>query len=392
MAITLEKLRTPITEDEALGTLLGYLTDVGFNATSWQEGSLQRLFIRVFAIVYSDLTSLVAALADFSYNETSTGDALTAFSASHYDNTRSKAVAAVGSIKLTNNGAVPYTISAGAVVVAYVELDGTQRSFRNSTGGSLAAGGGTLTLTWVAETAGAASNIPNNSILVLLTPLAGVTASNPPIAGTSSWMSTAGVDQESDALIRTRNRTKWATLSVESIKETTINVALSASPTITRVAVDDANPRGAGTVDVYIAGATTTSGSSDVAAAQTALAKRFFGSDRVRTYAAASYAVDLVGTVYYDPRYTAVSIQAAVETALLAFVSSAPIGGFDYTPGPSHIVAKNDIENAVKNAAINGQSVVRTVTLSTPAGDITIPSFGVAVRGTWLLSYVPVTS
>lgn len=389
--LTLQQLRTPVTEDQALETILEHLTSVGFNTTSWHVGALQRKFLRLFAIVYSDITLLVAALVDFVYNETATGDALTEFSASHYQNFRNLAGKTVGQMVLTNTGGIPHTVTASQLVAAFTETDGTLRTYRNTTGGTVSAGGGTLTLVWEAETAGAAWNIPIDSALTLRTPLAGVAITNPLVAGTDTWITTLGADEEDDPTLRERNRTKWPLLAIELIKDGVIGVALSASNAVTRVGVDDQNPRGAGTFDVYIAGKNATAGTTEVDAVQAKLKGRVFGSDTVRTYAAPQQFLNLTGTVYYDAGFTQIVVKTAVEKALNDFLATVPLGGFKYSAGPSNIVFKNNIETIIKEAPHAGQKPVKTVTLSVPSGDVSVISFGVVVKGVWNLTYTPVT-
>jgi hypothetical protein len=389
--LTLQQLRTPVTEDQALETILEHLTSVGFNTTSWHVGALQRKFLRLFAIVYSDITLLIAALVDFVYNETATGAALTEFSASHYQNFRKLAVNTIGQMVLTNTGAVPHTVTDSQLVAAFTETDGTLRTYRNVGGGTVAAGGGTLTLAWVAETAGASWNIPVDSTLTLLTSLAGVAITNPLISGTDTWITTLGADEEDDPTLKERNRTKWPSLAIELIKDGVIGVALSASKSVTRVGVDDNNPRLAGTFDVYIAGKNATAGVDDVTAVQNKLKGRVFGSDTVRTYAAPTQFLDLTGTVYYDAGFTQIVVKTAVEAALTAFLATVPLGGFKYSAGPSNIVFKNNVEAIIKETLYAGQKPVKTVSLSVPTGDVAVGSFAVVVKGVWNLTYTPVT-
>jgi len=221
-----------------------------------------------------------------------------------------------------------------------------------------------------------------------VTTLAGVTVS-------VDALTRLGINEESDARLKLRNSTKWATLSIILIKEGVIAVALKAAPAVTLVDVDDQNPRGEGTFNVYCAGEHATAGPSDVLLIQTALAKRFFGSDACQTFAAPEAFLDIVGTVYYDSKYEEADVEKAVEDievgSLPAFLSEVPLGGFDFSPGPANLIPKNDIEAVIKDdTKINGQKVVKTVTLSTPTGDFSVLAFGKVIKGTWTLTYVKV--
>jgi hypothetical protein len=392
--LSYSQVSTPVSEDEALDEILGLLQMAGFNATSWGSGSLQRKFVRYSAKIYSDVTKYAGAVAAMGFNDTSSGEALTRFSKSHYDNTRNPATKTSGTFRLVNSGAVLYTISSTTVVVAYQEPDGTQRTFRNTTFGTVPVGG-YVDLTFEAETAGSAWNIPTSATLLLVTPMAGVTAQNPAISGYDTWMLSAGTDEESDERLRLRNSTKWATLSIERPSDAIVNFALMASTKVTRVGVDDANRDGPFTFRVYIAGDVAGAiGLEDIDAVTNYIGARLLDKSTMMVLAAPSQAIDLYGTVWFDPSYSAGSVQAAVERALTAYISAAPLGGFDYDTGLSHVVRINDLESEIKNAAIGSSRPVQTVTLTDASGgvaeDVSVSSFGILKRGTWSLTYKPV--
>jgi uncharacterized phage protein gp47/JayE len=84
-----------------------------------------------------------------------------------------------------------------------------------------------------------------------MTPLSGVTVSNP----TAPGLVRAGVDTETDARLRQRCKLRWAELAAVPTRDSFKAYALKASSSITKVLVADNNPRGAGTVDVIVAGA-----------------------------------------------------------------------------------------------------------------------------------------
>jgi uncharacterized phage protein gp47/JayE len=397
--LSLQQLRTPVTVDEATTFLIGKLAQAGFNARSWQPGSKQRALVSAFARAYSSFSEIVRDVTDLGFNETATGDALTAYSLSNYDNRRFAARATEGTMVLANSGLVPHTVVVGQLVVARGD-----KRFRNTTAGSVSPGGGTLTLSWKAESAGAAWNIPTSTTdLVLATPLAGVTVTNPPIDGSDTWVTVTGTDQESDPELRERNQTKWASLSLELVRDGYVNVARNADEAIRRVGVADNNPRGSGTIDVYIAGSDSTSSVDEQEAAQNAFAARVWytdeypanaGTTRCLVRRSEALPLSLAGTIYYSAAFTAAAAQSAVEEALRAFLRTIPLGGFDFGPvGPAAIVPKNDLEFAIKGATINGQPVVRTVQLTTPSSDLEVPSFNVVTEGDWTgLTYRAVQS
>lgn len=380
---------TEVTRDKAKQDLLDLLNAIGFSATSWQEGSVPLALVELGAEIWSKLTQSAVFLKEYGLNDTSTGEGLTRFSRSHYANERTLAIAAQRNITLACSATEgPHSIALGGVVVQ----DPTGKTFRNIDGLSIVypftlASGSSRTFLFEAEVAGAASNVGSGTVTKLVTTFAGVTI-------TSDVATKTGADEESDARLRLRNSTKWSTLaSVQMIKDAVINVALNASPAVIQVAVDDQNPRGAGTVDVYIAGQTSTLGSTDVDAVQAALAKRFFGAATVQTSAALGLGLSLTGTIYYDSKYTEAAVKSAVEDAtgsIYTFIGTIPIGGFSYPS--AHTVPKNDIENAIKDTKIASVSVVKTVVLTVPSGDLAIGSFIKVVPGLFSFVYVPVSS
>lgn len=261
--------------------------------------------------------------------------------------------------------------------------------FRNLTGGTVAAAGGTLSITVEAVKKGSAGNVGNGAITVLVTPLAGVTSSNVLIS--------TGEDPELDAALRLRNSTKWARLSVELVRDAYINIALEASASIRRAEVNDTNPRGPGTIDVYIAGDSGIVGSEEIAAAQNAFAavgthtKSYPVDDtiyplnpdptRVLVLPADAAPIDFEGVVYFGSTYSAAATQLQVEAAIRAYITLAPIGGYPY-PSPGSVIPKNNIEHAIM--AVPG---VRTVNLALPSADVPVGGFSVATVRTIALTY-----
>jgi hypothetical protein len=63
-------------------------------------------------------------------------------------------------------------------------------------------------------------------------------------------------------------------------------------------------------------------------------------------------------------------------------INAAPIGGYDLSPGPTHALLKDDLEQAIKS--VTG---VRYAALSAPAGDVTVGASSVATVGTLTLTY-----
>lgn len=373
MSLSFEQLSDPITRDEALESLRTVLEDLGFQAKSWQSGSVQLTILYLGAEIFSKLSDMVAALLKGAFNSTSTATFLTKFSDSHYANTRQAAVTTQGTCKLTlAAGFGPYTIAVSQLIAT----DGT-RTFRNTTGGTLSAGTTPLGLTFEAEVAGADSNVANNTITQLVTPLAGVTVNNPSPSGSTPWITRSGVDVETDAKLQTRNRTKWPTLSIEYPAQGYENVALEVA-NVTRAKVDDTNPRGPGTVDVYCAGATGTAASGDVTAVQAKLDARRAVTADVDAIAAPELLISFTGTIYVEAAKNTVAKQTEIQAALAAYINGLDIGGTILPPATSGAALRSEMI-----AALTGVDGVVSVSLTAPAADVAMTAFQVAkVNGT----------
>lgn len=393
-----------VTHDQAKQELLAFLDGQGFTATSWQAFSVPSLLVGIGAEIMSRGSKVAVFLKSLALNESTEGESLVRFSRSHYANEQLVALEAQRRVTLTcvaTEG--PHPIGVGDVVITH--SDGT--TFRNVAGLSVVypttlTSGGTLTLLFEAEVAGSAANFVDGALESteegsLVTTLSGVTI-------TDDALEREGIDIESEPRLRARNSSKWAQQGqYENIRDRIENVALNASAAIALVATDDNNPRGAGTFDVYLAGLSGTAGSTDVAAVQAALDLRVLGQyadgaiPRGRAVAAPETLLDVAGTVYFGASYTIADVQAAVEGVgpatkgvLQTFTESVPLGGFDFSPGPTRIVRLNDLEAAIKSAPIGGSpGAVRTVVLTTPAIDLSVPSFGKVRLGAVSLSYVP---
>lgn len=379
-----------VSRDKARTDILAMLDSVGFTASSWQEGSPQLGCVEVGAFVWSEVSKIGVFLKSLALNETSVGEALTRLSKSHYANTRNVPISAQRRITLTcvaTEG--PHPIDVGDVVVS----DDEEHTFRLVEGLGVVfpatiPSGGSITVLCEAEVAGDDHNVPAGTVTTLVTTFAGVTV-------TSDTIEREGVDEESDPRLRSRNSSKWALLTrFELIRDAIEAMALAADPSVAQVGIDDQNPRGAGTWDMYIAQATSTASSSVVAAVQTFVNRYVLGNNgRALVKAAPEAVLDLVGTVYYDGKFAEADVRDAVEeVALTAYLATIPLGGFDFSPGPAFVVPKNDVEAEIRAATINGVRPVKTVQLTTPAADLAVGSFGKVVRGSWSLTYVAINN
>jgi uncharacterized phage protein gp47/JayE len=352
MSLSLDQLLTPTTEEEALTTALAFLDDLGFSASSWQSGSLPRALVQLVARFYSDLTYTRVTLTKSRFNDSAQGDFLDLYSDDAYDNQRIAAVYTEITLVLddTTSHVGPFTIAVNQLVAQ----DSGGYTYRNLTGGTLA-NGGTLTLTFKAEQAGSGPIPPLGLGIPLITPLAGLPD---PIV---QAITVVGAEKEDDTKLQTRNRAKWATLSVHAPADAYKAWALAADPSVTRVYINNLNPRGPDTIDIYIAGATNP---LPPIVATNVLAyiepRRGIGAD-VAVLNAVTIDVNIVGTLYVAASYDVDHVSNAVEAALELAFDAMPVGGDGGV-----------VQLATLYTTIMPVPGVRNVHILLPSGDVAI--------------------
>lgn len=288
--ITWSSIRA-LTVEECKADILTMLQSVGFSATSWQEGSAPSALVQIGALTWSKCSEVIVALRDFQHIDTATGDALTALAVSAYSLDRLQSVAARYTITLTcGSGGGPYSLTLGGVIVS----DG-QYTYRNVDDGTVypvtLPTSGSVTLTFEAEEPGAASSVTATTITQLVTAYADVTLG-------SQAQGTVGLDAESDARLRARCKSQWGLLALDSVTATLEATCLAAAPGVTRVAVNDSNPRGAGTFDVWLASDLGAADAGSVAACYSAVTARVLGGAVYgQVQAANEVAVNVTGTI-----------------------------------------------------------------------------------------------
>lgn len=334
--LSIDQLMKVATKDQVMETILSGLTALGFNARSWHVGGVRRTMLEMFAQLYANSTSVNADLAKAGFNDTATGPWLDVFSQSHYKNQRKGATATTGYVRLTAsaNAPGPFTVAAGDLVFTD-EINGL--GFRNTTGGTLIAGD-TLDVEVLCDTPGAIGDVAPNTITIMRTPLAGVTASNPTRGTTGTWIIQNGADEESDPVLQERNRTKWATLAaVARPGNAYVNFAMEAHASVRRVNVDTLNPRGPGTIDVWLAGDAGPVAESVVDAvwdymdgSTDGIVRNALGAD-VEYASAVRFELPLRGTVYIRTSYNTTATQLAIVNAIRELFKTVPVGGVKLT-------------------------------------------------------------
>lgn len=378
MPTPLEDLRLPPTQSIMLDFVLSRLGVLGFNNNSFQAGSIQRTLMTGLSGIGADFAKLTSKLAGFGYNSYATGAPLKEYSRSSYDNEPQASQKTKGPLLLTSTAATPYTIGVGQLVAATA----TGIEYGNTEGGTLNAGG-TLELDFEALLAGAAGNVANGAITLLKTPLAGVTVANSVISGSGVWYTTSGADPEQTQKIRTRNRTRWKTLNQIAMPGDGYAYIALSIPAITRVYVDDQNPRGPNTIDVYLATPNGPASGAEVAAVQALYNIKRSPTVNVLALAASTKTITFTGQVNIQASLNTAAKRATVLAKIDAFIRSFPIGGVILPPSTSRIIPYSELIGAI--TAVPGVSGVAP---TSPTSDVPMNPLDLAVPGVHAITFV----
>jgi len=379
MALSIAQLGQVVSVEDALELQLRLLERLGFSARSWQPGSVARTLVELNARLLSAQSEAIRTLALAGYNETAEGPWLALFSKSHYDNTKKPGLRTRGLVTLTAGAQAPTTMNFGASDLVFADPK-TGRTYRNLAPITLAAGQ-SVTALIEAEQIGAEGDVPNGAITEMRTPVAGVTAANRPLAGERSWITVNGADDELDQHLRERNRLKWATRSASSLPGLGYAAyALEASLSVRRAWVDDQNPRGPGSLDLYLAGDVAEVSDAVVADVERFLRGEVDGVPRMGLGAnllvksARRVPVPVRGTAYLAAAYNTEPTQRAINAAIRTYFRALPIGGTRLSPSTRGRVVFGELYRAVLSIA-----GVRNVSFTSPSDDLELEPGVVAI-------------
>lgn len=385
MAYTLADLLSPPTEAQLTTTLLSALSTLGFPVSSWPVGGAGRTLVQGFARVTRESLVLVSNVARGSLLDLapgtdpgSPGDWLSLLAKSAYQLDRRQATFAKVKVRLTAaSGAGPYTITPGQLWA--VSSAGRRYNSTNTANVTVSAGPSTVDIEMIAENPGSAYNLGVGATLTLETPLPGVTALTIETSGGSGTpMVSAGVDAENDATLRARCKSRWQTIGLQKTADAYDALARSAPSAadatvfpVTRTKVDDTNPRGAGTVNLWIAGASGPLTTPDRDAVRDYCAARKSVCVDLQTENATATPVNVTATIYVRGNSGA---KAEAEARLTAAINAVPIGGIVYL---AQLLEELMTPTGVYNAII-----------ASPTADVVLAANGVATVGTLTITQV----
>jgi uncharacterized phage protein gp47/JayE len=359
MPVSLEALLTDVSPDEMRELTLQLATVFGFPATAWQDLSVPRTFVELETRPYADIASLVGKLGQQGFLGTAEGGWLDLVGRGFYATTRQPGAITRGALLLSDDASAgPFTFAPGDV---WVTTAGGLR-FNNVDGGTLAEGG-TLSLTFRAESPGASYNLADLTPLTLVTSLPGVTVqTDTPVGGT--WITQQGADVEKDAAYRLRCSARWGELGFGATAAAYLRWALTASTEVTRVGLQES--MGDGIVYAYLAGTNGPASSQAVTDVSLYVQPRRPLCVRCGLFSAVTKSIPIGGTAkvkaaFYD------SARAKADANIVSLFGKMPIGGAVY---------RSQIEQAIMNASPGMVDVVLTTNVFTSllASEVPVPS------------------
>lgn len=371
MAITLASLLNVATYTELLEKALDVAESVGLPVSSWRPGDPTRSQYQYLAEVLSTLEPSVQAVIASGFLDYAEGDALTNVALQVYGVSRTEATFAGAALVLENTGGGLYNIAAGDVTF---KSSVTGRTYRNTTGGTLASGPGmTLELSWVADEAGTLSSVGVDEIDEIVTALLGVEV--------QSSEAGLGVDEESDTSLRDRCRDSLGALSPNGPSDAYAFVARNSELTgvtnVTRVSVvaEDLGAGLTGQVYVYLAGSSGAVDAPTVAAVSDAIAQwaaPLCVTPNIASAANLAYSVEATVYVRSSLGKTESQVQTEAAAAVNTLLAGLPIGGYT-----------NELHRTLVAADILAATGAHRIAFTTPASEtLAVQDTHVVVPGT----------
>ena len=348
-------------------------SDQGYPETLFTAGApFYSLATAIAAMRVSGSNERVAIFSG-SYNSLSSGEYLSLLASNRYGNTRIPEAASQG-IAYTSSSlgvAAPAAQSFNPGTITFTE--GTVQFFNVDAitvySGSVASG------TFECASAGTVGNIPYDTTVSSPQPL---DVWIPQIGSTGTWLTRAGVDKESDKILKQRNSTKWATQGFTTPAHVKHHLIASGNNEVTKVRIDDSNPLGAYSFIAYVSNdqSAVTSGTLATLNAIVTSSVVFGSAARQQVRECPLVGLNLSGTVYVKNGYNADTVKTNLEAKMDAYLNQLPPGAEQRPPYFENQLALGDIYKVINN--IDGVS--RSI-LTNPVSTLSLNYNDVVVAG-----------
>ena len=224
---TLTDLIANISQGQYFNELMAKHKANGVPTDAWLDTLNTGLSLtQIDAQLLADLRASVSSMASSMFLDYASGDGLTLFAKSQFNIDRAQAQYTQGTVRLISApGAPVYNIVPGQLTIGTQGDTSKQKLYTNTSGGVLNAGNH-VDLFFRAVSPGSAYNIANSTPMDLKTSLAGVSVNQPIYPLSTSWITQLGIDEEADAQLRIRCRSRWGTIGAEGNEEAMLYYAL----------------------------------------------------------------------------------------------------------------------------------------------------------------------
>lgn len=370
--VALSSLASEETAASFLSKMIVIAQALGLTTESWQDGDPDLTLFDAFARIQETKEAGIVSIVKAGFLDLASGDGLTLCARYLFNTERNLATYATCTLRLTNASGVAVVLDPEDITV---QNSTTGATFRNTTGGTIASGGGTLDVTIEAETAGSDATSGVGDVDELVSVIPGVTCSNTTAA--------VGSDEERDVDLKARAKAKLGALSPNGPSDAYAYVAttpeLVNDAVVTRVRV--LHDSTVGEVTVYLAdddGAVDAGTVTDVEAGIETWANPLCNSATVASASNAAIAVTYTLWVYESISKTSAEIEDLVETALLEGLRTRPIGGDIIPPALTGSIYKGWVEKTILSSV---EPYGFRVSVSAPAADTSLTNAEVATLG-----------
>ena len=360
--ITIDQMIAPITEDEALESLLLTASALGLPTTAWQSDNPLLVLLRVCAVAIVQSRNLAVEITKGGFGELLPSDtAADLWAQSRYDETRIPANPATGYVTLTNVSGSTYPLLAGELIVekpVNQSLGSEAVTYRNSI--TITVAPGTTIVGVGSDNTGSLYNALPGEITNVTSSLPGVTCTNA--------NAVLGSDAETTMQLVARCRSKLASFSPMGPKGVYDYVAKTPkyAPTsvrITRTKVSTAI--NSNLFQVYLATDSGVPSTSDIAIVQSSF--QYYAEPWGATSQALAATLIPISVSYQvwcsKTSRNEAQIKARCDAAIAKFFASLPIGGFVIPPLQGAVY-----EQALQQAIGASDSSIIRVSVTSPAG------------------------
>ncbi len=259
MTVTVAEATATQTQEQILTAMYAYADSIGVDIVGVQTEAMFRALYELESTALLAQVDIRVAVALSGFLDTSTGSWLTLLAFGIYNLTRAPATKAIRSMDIAGGAAASADAkSPGSVLVQ--TIDGTGIQYRNLTGFTIKPGGTVHGILWEAVLPGTQANLPKGTTFDFVTTQGAV--HKPIDQGFGTLGTRPAVDVESDPLLRARCRAQWPALALWGTRLAFAKIiqeafdAAGLANTITRFALDDTNPSGPGSYDLYLGNST----------------------------------------------------------------------------------------------------------------------------------------